>query len=303
MILCAARLLSLNKHPTSLWCNCRLSTSANSILFQQTQGTLNDKVSFSAGSNKMKIVIIEDEVQAARRLQSLLKEVVPNASVRATLDSVKSAVAWFSNNAAPDVALMDIQLADGISFQIFEQCEVACPVIFTTAYDEYALKAFKVNSIDYILKPIDKNELEQAFKKLVKKASEPPQQVLGQIEQAMRMLTKKFKTRFMIKVGEHLRTIDVESILYFYSQEKTTFCHTTEKRDHILDYTLDQLEELIDGQQFFRVNRQYIIHASAIHDIINYTNSRLRLVLADLKEGEVIVARERVQEFKSWLDQ
>lgn len=253
----------------------------------------------------MKILIIEDEEQAAKRMEALVKELLPQAVILAKLDTVKRSVDWLSNKELPDLVLMDIQLADGISFQIFEQCDVKCPVIFTTAYDEYALKAFKVNSIDYILKPVDKEELSAAFSKLknLTPNEDATQIQLGNIEQAIRMLTKKSKTRFVIKVGEHLRTIEVESILYFYSQEKTTFCHTTEKRDFILDYTLEQLIEMLDDKQFFRINRKYLIHAKSIQDIISYTNSRLRLVLKDSEDADIIVARERVQEFKEWLDQ
>ena len=253
----------------------------------------------------MKILIIEDEEQAAKRMEALVRELLPQAKILAKLDTVKRSVDWLSNKELPDLVLMDIQLADGISFQIFEQCDVKCPVIFTTAYDEYALKAFKVNSIDYILKPIDKEELSSAFSKLKNLTPnvDSAQIQLDNIEQAMRMLTKKSKTRFVIKVGEHLRTIEVENILYFYSQEKTTFCHTTEKRDFILDYTLEQLVEMLDDKQFFRINRKYLIHAKSIQDIISYTNSRLRLVLKDSDDADIIVARERVQEFKEWLDQ
>lgn len=253
----------------------------------------------------MKILIIEDEEQAARRMESLVKELLPQAHVLAKLDTVKRSVEWFTTKEIPDLVLMDIQLADGISFQIFEQCEVKCPVIFTTAYDEYALKAFKVNSIDYILKPVDKEDLSTALSKWknLTPTSGTAHLQLGNIEQAIRMLTKKSKTRFVIKVGEHLRTIEVENILYFYSQEKTTFCHTAEKRDFILDYTLEQLVEMLDTQQFFRINRKYLVHAKSIQDIISYTNSRLRLVLKDSEDTDIIVARERVQEFKEWLDQ
>lgn len=253
----------------------------------------------------MKILIIEDEEHAAKRMETLVRELLPDAQVLAKLDTVKRSVEWFTMKESPDLVLMDIQLADGISFQIFEQCNVKCPVIFTTAYDEYALKAFKVNSIDYILKPVDKEELSRAFIKLKKLSSKPAdtQIPLENIEQAMRMLTKRSKTRFVIKVGDRLRTIEVENILYFYSQDKTTFCHTIEKRDYILDYTLEQLVEMLDAQQFFRINRKYLVHTKSIQDIISYTNSRLRLVLKDSEDSDVIVARERVQEFKEWLDQ
>jgi DNA-binding LytR/AlgR family response regulator len=162
----------------------------------------------------------------------------------------------------------------------------------------------KINSIDYILKPVDKTELANALRKLESlKNIQPSQEVFMQsISQAMTMLTKKYKERFVIKVGEHLKTVDVKSILYFYSQEKTTFCHTTDNRNHILDFTLEQLEALVNPVDFFRVNRKYLVRGESIQDIISYTNSRLRLVLKDSQDNDVIVARERVQEFRQWLD-
>lgn len=252
----------------------------------------------------MNVLIIEDEPLAAQRLETLIVDIIDHARVVSKIDSVKKSVQWLQKNAAPDLILMDIQLADGLSFQIFEQCEVKSPVIFTTAYDEYALKAFKVNSIDYILKPVDKTELANALRKLESlKSIQPTQEVLMQsISQAMSMLTKKYKERFVIKVGEHLKTVDVKNILYFYSQEKTTFCHTTDNRNHILDFTLEQLEGLVDSAEYFRVNRKYLVRGDSIQDIITYTNSRLRLVLKDSQDNDVIVARERVQDFRLWLD-
>ena len=252
----------------------------------------------------MNVLIIEDEPLAAQRLETLIVDIIDHARVVSKIDSVKKSVQWLQKNAAPDLILMDIQLADGLSFQIFEQCEVKSPVIFTTAYDEYALKAFKVNSIDYILKPVDKTELANALRKLESlKNIQPTQEVLMQsISQAMSMLTKKYKERFVIKVGEHLKTVDVKNILYFYSQEKTTFCHTTDNRNHILDFTLEQLEGLVDSAEYFRVNRKYLVRSDSIQDIIAYTNSRLRLALKDSQDNDVIVARERVQDFRLWLD-
>jgi DNA-binding LytR/AlgR family response regulator len=252
----------------------------------------------------MNIVIIEDEPQAAQRLATLVNELIPAATIVAKIDSVKKSVQWLKNNPAPDLLLMDIQLADGISFQIFEQIEVKSPVIFTTAYDAYALKAFKVNSIDYILKPVDKTELENALNKLkfVSRTDADTQQLLTNIGEAVQMLMKKYKTRFVIKVGEHLKTVEVDGILYFSSQDKATFCITTDNRNFILDHTLEQLEEMVDPQIFFRINRKYLVRSGAIQDIISYTNSRLRLVLKGSQDTDVIVARERVQEFKEWLD-
>lgn len=252
----------------------------------------------------MNILIIEDEPQAAQRIETLVRELLPNARVLDKIDSVKKSVHWFKNNPSPDLTLMDIQLADGTSFQIFEQCEVKCPVIFTTAYDEYALKAFKVNSIDYILKPVDKNDLQLALRKLesLTNSSDGTKKLLSSIGEVVQRLSKKYKERFVIKVGEHLRTIEVKDILYFHSQDKATFCCTTDNRNHILDFTLEQLEEMIDPNAYFRVNRKYFVRAEAIQDIISYTNSRLRLVLRNSTDSDVIVARERVQEFKQWLD-
>jgi DNA-binding LytR/AlgR family response regulator len=251
----------------------------------------------------MRILIVEDEPMAATRLQQLVLELEPSAQVLTRLDSVKRTVTWLKSNEIPDLILLDIQLADGISFQIFDEVSVQCPIIFTTAYNEYALRAFKVNSIDYILKPIDKEELKQAlekFKRLTKPVSQP--NLMESIANAMELLTKKYKTRFVVKVGEHLRSIETSEILFFYSQDKTTFAQTTEGRKHILDYTMEQVEEMMDPAKFFRISRKYMVTANSIQDMINYTNSRLRLVLKTSDDKEIIVARERVQEFKSWLD-
>ncbi len=252
----------------------------------------------------MNVLIIEDEPLAAERLASLVKGLQPDVQIHAILDSVKRSVEWFSKNPSVDLIFMDIQLADGLSFEIFEKVEVTAPVIFTTAYNEYALKAFKVNSIDYILKPIDKSELEAAFKKYqtltIQRSA--PDKMMESIGYAMQMLTKKYKERFVIKVGEHLKSVEVSEILFFFSLEKTTFAQTKDGRKHILDFTLDQLDGLVDPARYFRINRKYIVSIDSIQDMISYTNSRLKLVLKTSDDSDVIVARERVQEFKEWLD-
>jgi DNA-binding LytR/AlgR family response regulator len=253
----------------------------------------------------MKIVIIEDEPHASQRLHTLVSELISGSEIVAEIDTVKKSVQWLKTNDKPDLIFMDIQLADGLSFQIFEEYQVNSPVIFTTAYDEYALKAFKVNSIDYILKPVDKAELQAALDKLKNLSGNPigtQKDVLANIGLAVEMLLKKYKTRFVVKVGEHLRTIEVASIRYFFSQEKTTFCVTDDNRTHILDYTLEQLEEMLDPSEFYRINRKYFVRSGSIQDIISYTNSRLKLILKGSQDNDIIVARERVQEFKTWLD-
>ncbi len=249
----------------------------------------------------MNILIIEDEPQAAQRVEKLIKAIVPDVKIVGILDSVKGSVQWFNANPSPDLVIMDIQLADGISFQIFEQCQIKSPVIFTTAYDEYALKAFKVNSIDYILKPVDADELKGAIQKY-KSLTAPPEKMLENIGYAVQMLTKKYKERFVIKVGEHLKSIEANDILFFFSLEKTTFAQTADGRKHILDFTMDQLDGLLDSSKFFRINRKYLVNVKSIQDMISHTNSRLKLILKTNDDPEVIVARERVQEFKDWLD-
>jgi DNA-binding LytR/AlgR family response regulator len=228
----------------------------------------------------MKVLIIEDEPLAATRLKKLLSDINASIEVLHVLDTIKSSVKWFSENESPQLVFMDIQLADGLSFEIFERTTISAPVIFTTAYDEYALKAFKVNSIDYILKPIDKESLRAAFQKYETLIPQPLAQesLLERVGVAMQMLTKKYKERFVTKVGEHLRFIDVDEVLYFFSADKITFCITRDNRKHILDFTLDQLEELVNPSHFCRINRKYIVSIGSITDVISHTNSRLKLV-------------------------
>jgi len=252
----------------------------------------------------MNILIVEDEPEAAARLSKLLKELRPTIRIVASLDSVRSSVKWITDNPSPDLVFMDIQLADGLSFEIFEKVEIKVPVIFTTAYNEYALKAFKVNSIDYILKPLDKDEVAAAFKKYENLTGKGPSRdkVMESIGAAMQMLTKRYKERFVLKVGEHLRSVEVSDVLYFNSLEKTTFAVDNAGRKHILDFTLDQLEALLDPARFFRINRKYIVSVDSIRDMISHTNSRLKLLLKSSDDDDIIVARERVQEFKDWLD-
>ena len=251
----------------------------------------------------MKVLIIEDEPHAADRLRELVLRNA-QASVLGVLDSVKSSVAWFESNDSPDLVLMDVQLADGISFEIFKKTPVTAPIIFTTAYDEYAIRAFKVNSIDYLLKPIDDEEFSRAINKFQFRTDEnaTTQKLMERIGNAMQEMVKGYKERFVTKVGEHLKFIDVNEILFFFSEDKTTFCRTRDNRSHILDYTLDDVEHLVDPKRYFRINRKYIVGIESIVDMISHVNSRIRVVLKGSTDHDVIVARERVQEFKAWLD-
>ncbi|WPP48643.1 LytR/AlgR family response regulator transcription factor [Catalinimonas niigatensis] len=253
----------------------------------------------------MKVLIIEDEKAAARRLSSLLLQLAPQIEIVAVLDTVKHAVHWFKENSSPDLTFMDIQLADGLSFDIFEQFKVNAPVIFTTAYEQYAIKAIKVNSVDYLLKPIDPEELKTALEKFEKRFyEEQKNQVdLQQIQQTVKMLTQQYKSRFIVKVGEHIKAIQVENILYFCSREKMTYMYTKDGRHYIVDPALDQLEYSLDPNVFFRISRKYLISLQSIADIVSYSSSRLRLLLQQSNDKDVLVSRDRVAGFKAWLDQ
>ena len=251
----------------------------------------------------MHVLIIEDEDQAARRLESVINRVDPSIRIVGRTDSVKSSVRWLRSNPAPDLIFMDIQLGDGLSFEIFDRTDVKSPVVFTTAYDEFALRAFKVNSIDYILKPVDEADVRASITKLNDLISRGRSgSMMESIGQVVQMLTRKFKERFVVKVGEHLRTIEVKDISYFFSKDKATFAAAADGRVHILDFALEQIEGMVDPQVFFRVNRKYLIRADAINDIISFSNSRLKVILKGGADDDVIVARERVQEFRAWLD-
>lgn len=251
------------------------------------------------------ILIIEDEKPAAEWLGQLIKKLKRPITVTSVLYSVSSAVEWFSKNPAPDLVFMDIQLADGLSFGIFDRVKVPCPVIFTTAYQEYAIKAFKVNSIDYLLKPISLDELESAIRKFEEQRSakhefpELSSEILGKVKELLR---KPYKSRFVIKVGEHLKSVPVEEILFFYSLEKATYLCTSDYKTYLVDYSLDRISEMVDDQRFFRINRKYILSSQSIADIAFYSNSRLKIKLKKNDEEPIIVSRDKVPAFKEWLD-
>lgn len=249
----------------------------------------------------MNCLIIEDEKAAAKRLEKLIADYDSGIEVLAVVQSVRKAVEWFQNNGSPDLVFVDIQLADGLSFEIFEQCQVESPLIFTTAYDEYALKAFKVNSIDYLLKPIDFSELSKAIDKFKDKHQKEqlPNHVFDSV---LKALTNNFKSKFVIKVGEHIKVVQVGQVQCFYSAEKATFLQNNQGRDYALNYSLDQLVELLDPQKFFRISRKYIVAFDAIQDILSYSNSRLQIRLKSETPDEIIVSRERVNDFKIWLE-
>ncbi|MBR9915930.1 MAG: response regulator transcription factor [Algicola sp.] len=251
----------------------------------------------------MKVIIIEDEKPSARRLKRMLLELQLDTDTM--LHSVEEAIHWFQNNEHPDLIFLDIQLSDGLSFEIFETIDIKSAVIFTTAYDEYALQAFKLNSIDYLLKPIDEDDLAKAVAKY--KNRTPKQQTVtldfNDIKKLLvNPIEREYKQRFSVKVGQHLKLINIDDIECFYSENKGTYVYTSEGRNYLLDTTLEQLEDELEPHKFFRISRKFIVNVNAIQDMLSYTNSRLQIKLHTFKEQEVIVARERVKDFKEWLD-
>lgn len=252
----------------------------------------------------MKILIVEDEPLAAAQLAAHIATLRPQAQILGVCDTVKSVVEWAKNNKMPDLAFFDIQLGDGLSFEIFEKAAFNIPVIFTTAFDDYAIRAFKVNSIDYLLKPIKRDELEKALNKFdqLSHSTSPAisANVISEIVNSMQ--TQKFKERFLVKVGAHLRVIETNDILYFYSFEKGTYAKLNDGKDYLLDQSLELVEGMIDPSQFFRINRKYLVALNAITDVVVYSNSRLKLKVKHPNDDDFLVARERVKDFKSWLE-
>lgn len=248
----------------------------------------------------MNVVIIEDEKPSARLLERKLNAI--GVEVNMKLHSVEDSIQWFVNNPEPDLIFLDIQLSDGLSFEIFETVKIVAPVIFTTAYDEYAIQAFKLNSIDYLLKPIDKNELSFAVNKFKSNFQNENKEVnLSEIKKLISNNSKEYKKRFTVNVGTSIKIFNTIDIACFYSQDKTSYLLTNSGRSYILDSSLDKIYDTLDPEVFFKVNRKYVLNINEIKDIINYSNSRLKVNLNTPTEDDIIVARDRVKAFKNWL--
>ena len=252
----------------------------------------------------MTTIIIEDEKPAARLLQRKLEKLGIIAEVM--LHSVQESIEWFSQNTHPDLIFLDIQLSDGLSFEIFEALEIKSAVIFTTAYDEYALKAFKLNSVDYLLKPIDEDDLQVAVEKF--KSRMPSQTVQNphfNFDEIRKMLgdsfSKEYRSRFTVKIGQHLKVITIDEVECFYSENKGTYIHTGDNRDYLIETTLEVLERELDPKMFFRTSRKFILPMKSVKEIQVYSNSRLKVILPTFKADDVVVSREKVSDFKRWL--
>jgi len=253
----------------------------------------------------MRIAVIEDEIPALNRIKKLLKEVEPNVEILWHADSIETAIEMFSRNTEIDLALFDIELADGQSFEILKNVDIACPVIFTTAYDEFALQAFKYNSIDYLLKPINKEELSNAiqkFKKLNLSESNNKYAIKKLLEGLNHNKQLKYKSRFLVKLGERLISVQEDDIAYFISKDKITYLITVNNQKYATDVSIENIVEQINPINYFQLNRQIIAHLKSIKQINNYFNGKLKIVLNPPTDDDIFVSRERAAAFKSWLD-
>lgn len=259
----------------------------------------------------MKVLIIEDEELAVKKLRKTLESVDQTAEVVGVADSIRSSVSWLEENPTPDLILMDIELADGQSFEIFEKVDVKSTVIFTTSYDEYALKAFKVNSVDYLLKPVQKEDLEAALNKLKNlqamygagtNGSSDPLNVDNLVKELKQKLQpKEFRKRFLVKHAQKLISIEVHDIAYFYSDGRLNFFKTSDNKKYVVDYTMDELEEMLDPDKYFRISRSFYVSIASIDQIHDYFGNRLLLNLKPVVDKESIVSREKVADFKKWM--
>jgi DNA-binding LytR/AlgR family response regulator len=250
----------------------------------------------------MKILIIEDESRAANHLERELRKAEPEAVVLDKLESVEESLEWLAANPAPDLILSDIQLADGLSFEIYAKLELSCPIIFTTAYDQYAIEAFRTNGVDYLLKPVSADRLREALDKVARLRPQISMSQLAALLQPGTAARKQFRSRFLIKIGDEIKSISVSEARAFFSMDKATFMLTSSGRRYVLDQSMDQVESDLDSKDWFRISRKYIVRFQAWSNIYSWSNSRLKLVLPGIEDQEIIVARDRVAGFKDWLD-
>jgi two-component system, LytTR family, response regulator LytT len=247
-------------------------------------------------------LIIEDEEHAALRLKKLLRKLDPEIEILSTLDTIESSVKWFENHPAPDIIMLDIQLGDGNSFEIFRKVKIDSYVIFTTAYDEYALRAFELNSIDYLLKPVDETRLANSLQKFRK--FHPTAKSIN-VEKLLESFTNKkeiLKKRFVVSIANKIKVVNTDEVAYFYSKEKNTFLCTTDNHHYPLDFSLDQTEQMLNPELFFHISRQYIVNFSCINKITVFSKSRIKIETNPLAAEEMLISSSRTADFRVWLD-
>ncbi len=249
----------------------------------------------------MNILILEDEPVAGKRMSKIISQLQPESNILAVVESVASALKWFAENDLPDLIFMDIQLADGLSFEIFNHLKITTPIIFTTAFDEYTLKAFKVNSIDYLLKPIKDTEVAQSLQKYHELQPNTPQPDYQKLAAAIDESQRQKNKRIVVRYGQNIKAINLQDAAYFYTQEKVVFMQTHQGSRYAIDYSLEELEKLLDHHSFFRINRQFIVGIEAIDKMFQYSKSRVKLILKPALDIDIIVSTDRSGSFKKWL--
>ena len=249
----------------------------------------------------MRVIIFEDEKLASERLIQLLRQIKPEAEVLTSMKSVEAGILWLQNHDEPELIISDIQLLDGTSFEIFEQVKVNCPVIFTTAYDDFAIKAFEVNSVDYLLKPIQKEKLEKALEKYEHQKGNTSGLNIENIQKLLKG-EPSYKSRFLVKLGQRIKAIPVEKVAYFYSKDKLSYLVTFEGKKLPVDQTLEELDTLLNPKNYFRVNRKFLVHFDAVSDIHPYFKGRVKLELDPQIDEDIVVSSEKTPVFKKWLD-
>ncbi|GET33732.1 DNA-binding response regulator [Prolixibacter bellariivorans] len=250
----------------------------------------------------MNVLLVEDEKPAAQKMTRLLKQTAPDADLVAITETVEETVNWLQERGEPDLILMDIHLDDGLCFEIFDTVKVTAPVIFTTAYDEYAIRAFKVNSIDYLLKPVNQKDLEKALSKY-RAIHEKHNHGQAEYQHLLQEFSPAYKSRFLLKIGNRYKSVSVNQIKYIFSREGNVFLQSIDGQAFALEFSLDHVQKLLDPSEFFRINRNCLIHINSVEEMIAYSSSRLQLRITDEKPQEMfVVSRDRVPEFKRWMD-
>jgi len=251
----------------------------------------------------MKALIIEDEEAAYKSLAKMIKEIDCDINIVGWVRSVKKAINWFELNEMPDLIFLDIQLTDGISFEIFDKLEISAPVIFTTAYSKFAIKAFETNGVDYLLKPFNKERLSQSIKKYIKYHTKPNPVAINTIIDLLQTNKEEdvYKSRFLVKIGDKLKTVLTSEIAFFYRDDLVTIV-TKENKRYLIDYSLDELVEMLNPEYFFRINRQFIVHINSIAQVHKYFKGKLKLKLSLNIDNELIISQEKASKFKKWLN-
>jgi len=250
----------------------------------------------------MKVLILEDEPLAADKMESLLGELELDIEIVAILESVEESIAWLKKHGEPDIILSDIHLNDGLSFNIFSELKTSCPVIFTTAYEKYAIQAFEVNSVDYLLKPVQKDRLDQALGKANQKSNTSKSVLFEEFKEILTKSNRDYKNRFLCKLGNKIKSVPCEKIRYFYSKDKITFIVDQNNNRYPINNTLDEVDQMLDPKAFFRVNRKYIVHFEGLDEISPYFKGRLKISVLPAIDDEIVVSSDKSPLFKSWLD-